>query len=185
MPRTGTGRRATRRYWMYGGPCGRDGRSFRTSFGSWMVRENHPTSPTTQADCSPDTAQNPGNYCLRDVEPAPVPRRFKARETGPARKTGGLGGHRGRPMRRPHAPARPRMSPRQQPCGVTTDDPMPFAFADPLPLPAACSVVVLFHNRERCPWAPDVAAGQVPDTLGDRRTGDGCGPPPVAIPSAS
>ena len=41
------------------------------------------------------------------------------------------------PMRRPHAPARPKTSPRQQHCGVITDDPMPFAFADPLSLPAA------------------------------------------------
>ena len=65
---------------------------------------------------------------------------------------------------KPHAPARPRTSPRQQHCGVTTDGPMPFAFADPLPLPAADPVVVLFHARVRCPWASDVAAGQVPDT---------------------
>lgn len=88
------------------------------------------------------------------------------------------------PMRRPRAPARPRTSPRQQPCGVNTDDPMPFAFADPLHLPAASRRGAV-PCRERCPWAPDISAGQVPDTPVTGGPTNGCGPPPVAIPSAS
>ena len=67
------------------------------------------------------------------------------------------------PKRRLHAPARPRTSPRQQPCGVTTDDPMPIAFTDPLPFRLR-PVAVLFHARARCLWAHDVAVGHLPVT---------------------
>jgi hypothetical protein len=52
-----------------------------------------------------------------------------------ARKTGGVGGHHGQPYEKAPPPAGQMPPPRQQRCGGTIDGPMPFAFANPLPLP--------------------------------------------------
>jgi len=54
-------------------------------------------------------------------------------------------------------------SPRQRHCGASSDDPVPFALSDPLRLPAAPRRGAV-PRRERCPRAPDVAAGLVPGT---------------------
>jgi hypothetical protein len=80
-----------------------------------------------------------------------------------ARKTGGVIDHHGRPCEEAPTPARRLPLPRQQRCGITTDDPMPFAFANPLPLPTG-------RWLSRCcssvgeAWASRVAAGHALDT---------------------
>src|SRR4051794_13630943 len=80
-----------------------------------------------------------------------------------ARKTGGVVGHHGRPYEEAPSPAGQLPPPRRQRCGATIDDPMPFAFANPLPFPIGrrtsrcCSAVVET-------WASHVAAGHVLDT---------------------
>jgi hypothetical protein len=57
-----------------------------------------------------------------------------------ARKTGGVVDHHGRPCEEAPTPAGRSPPPRKQRCGDTTDDPMPFAFANPLPLPTGRAV---------------------------------------------
>jgi hypothetical protein len=79
-----------------------------------------------------------------------------------ARKTGGVGGHRGRPYGKAPPPAGQLPPPRQQRCGGTIDGPMPFAFANPLPLPT-CRPAARCCRRAGMSWASHVAAGHASD----------------------
>ena len=80
----------------------------------------------------------------RHVPVLTVPQTAK---TDPAHKTGGIFSHRGRPLEKVPPPASPEAPPRQQCCGVTIDDPMQFAFADPLVLPATGTTHCSSQNR--------------------------------------
>jgi hypothetical protein len=96
-----------------------------------------------------------------DEQHVPVPTVPRTFETDPARKTGGIHSHRGRPHEKVPLPASPKAPPHQQRCGVTIDGPMQFAFADPLVLPASGTTRCSSQYRS-CRGLPTLrqAAGQ-------------------------
>jgi hypothetical protein len=82
-----------------------------------------------------------------DERHVPVPTVPQTSKTDPAHKTGGIFGHRGRPCGKVPPPASPKAPPCQQCYGVTIDDPMQFACADPLGLPASGATHCSSQNR--------------------------------------
>ena len=82
-----------------------------------------------------------------DERYVPVPMVPHTDRTDPARKTGGILSHRGRPREKVPLPASPKAPPCQQRYGVIIDGPMQFAFADPLVLPASGATHCSSQNR--------------------------------------
>jgi hypothetical protein len=117
-----------------------------------------------------------------DERYVPVPMVPHTAKTDPARKTGGIVSHRGRPRVKVPLPASPKAPPYQQRYGVIIDGPMQFAFADPLVLPASGSDS-LFVAEPILSRASHLAAGRGPDTPVTR--GSVALSPLTMVPSAS
>ena len=68
-------------------------------------------------------------------------------KTGSAQKTGGIDDCRGQPYEKAPPPASPKAPPYRQRFGVIIDDPMQFAFANPLCLPTSEATCCSLLNR--------------------------------------
>jgi hypothetical protein len=82
-----------------------------------------------------------------DERHVPVPMVPQTTKTGSAQKTGGIFNCRGQPCREAPLPASPEAPPYQQRYGVIFDDPMQFAFANPLRLPTSGATRYSSQNR--------------------------------------